>query len=696
LSSSRLLEPEQPEQIGTYRLAGVLGEGGQGTVYRAESPSGHQVVIKVLHARMAADDDERRRFAREMGIAGQVATFCTATVIEMGVFRQRPYIVSEYIPGPSLHELIQNDGPRTGSGLERLAVTTLTALEAIHRAGIVHRDFKPANVIMGPEGPVVIDFGIARLLDQATTRSGIVGTPAYMAPEQFDGRTAGPASDVFSWAITMVFAATGRRAFPGATAPAVIHAIMNSEPDLGGVPDPLRPLVRSCLAKDPDVRPTTQDLLGRLTTKSTSPQHGTPSPDPTPVHASAHKDAVSLASPGTEDGATRLYLRSYLRLHTPLAPQHAALFAADLADQLAALHAAGRAHGPLDAVVRVETAGGRARPVIVESGAPALPYKGSDDVRAVGMLLARLLGAQTASEEAPPRPDNVPGVLWSLITACLDADPALRVADLARRLRDAARELGDAPRPSPTGQADAPGSAVATPDGGAAPPGSVFRRSIASEPTAAARSRGRGRKMFIGAAVGVVLAGAGIVFAAAGPPGKGRTAVHILASTPVAAPSNTTSIPPTSEPPASRKASPSASSRQPKAKRSSPAVSASPRRPDPPSPTPQAPPSGGSTLDIATNYAWARGSVSWNGTTATANGRLQDTQQYESHSWLRIAYRLNVGGTWKVRYAVPDPFVEVSNGQYKDFSFSVPGPVKDVQWDVCSNRLDKTYCTGWK
>jgi hypothetical protein len=101
-------------------------------------------------------------------------------------------------------------------------------------------------------------------------------------------------------------------------------------------------------------------------------------------------------------------------------------------------------------------------------------------------------------------------------------------------------------------------------------------------------------------------------------------------------------------------------------------------------------------LDINTNYAWARGSVSWNGTAGTASGRLQDTKQYDSHSWLRIAYRVDVGGVWKLHYAQPDPYVEVANGQYKDFEFSVGGPAKDVQWDVCSTRNDKTYCTGWK
>ncbi|MFJ2030928.1 protein kinase [Streptosporangium sp. NPDC087985] len=265
MPSLRPLGPGDPERIGDYLLGGVLGEGGQGIVYRARTPAGTQVAIKMLHARMTADFDARKRLLREVEIARRIAPFCTARVLDMGLADDRPYVVSEYIPGISLDDLVKSDGPRTGSGLHRLAVATLTALSAIHRAGIVHRDVKPGNVILGPEGPVVIDFGISRVLEQVTTRSGAVGTPAYMAPEQFEGRSTGAAADVFSWAAMMVFAATGHLAFPGPTLPAVMHAIMTREPDLRGVPDDLRPLLSACLDKRPDVRPGTADLLSHLT-----------------------------------------------------------------------------------------------------------------------------------------------------------------------------------------------------------------------------------------------------------------------------------------------------------------------------------------------------------------------------------------------------------------------------------------------
>ncbi|MCK2215867.1 serine/threonine protein kinase [Actinomadura sp. ATCC 31491] len=262
----RPLRDGDPRRIGGYRLTGVLGEGGQGVVYLSRISLDRPVAVKTLHARLADDAEARERFLRESEITRRVAAFCTARVLDAGVEDGRPYLVSEYVRGPSLDALVATDGPRTGGGLDRLAITTLTALQAIHRAGVVHRDLKPSNVLMGPEGPVVIDFGIARMLEHSTTASsGLVGTPPYMAPELLGGAPAGPASDVFAWAATLVYAATGHRAFPGTLAAVVLNAIMTREPDLGGVPGRLRPLLAACLAKDPAARPGVADLLTALT-----------------------------------------------------------------------------------------------------------------------------------------------------------------------------------------------------------------------------------------------------------------------------------------------------------------------------------------------------------------------------------------------------------------------------------------------
>ncbi|MFD9946488.1 serine/threonine-protein kinase [Nonomuraea sp. NPDC059023] len=264
------LAAADPGQIAAYSLSGVLGRGGQGSVYLGEDDAGVKVAVKVLHAQVA-DEDAHRRFLREAEAARRVAPFCTARVLDVGVADGRPYIVSEHIAGPSLERMVKGDGARFGSGLERLAVATLTALAAIHRAGVVHRDFKPGNVIMGAEGPVVIDFGIARALDQTAT-SSVMGTPAFMAPEQFAGAVAGPAVDLFSWASTMVFAATGEQAFKGDTMPSLMHSILTAEPDLSGVPHDLRPLLQACLNKDPAQRPTADGLLATLTGAPSGPQ----------------------------------------------------------------------------------------------------------------------------------------------------------------------------------------------------------------------------------------------------------------------------------------------------------------------------------------------------------------------------------------------------------------------------------------
>ncbi|MEU7863191.1 WD40 repeat domain-containing serine/threonine protein kinase [Nonomuraea sp. NPDC049141] len=260
------LIPGDPQKLGGLELLGKLGEGGQGVVYLAGTPMGARVAIKWLRHDQSGDEDSVERFLREAEVARRVAPFCTATVLSTGVEQGRPYIMSEYVEGRSLERIVRDDGPLTGGDLERLAIGTATALAAIHEANVVHRDFKPGNVIMGAGGPRVIDFGIARTLSPTTmTSSTQIGTPAYMSPEQIMGQGLGPATDLFSWAATMVFASCGRAPFGSDGTHAVMSRVLRNPPDLGSLDGRLRDLVRQCLDKDPAQRPTAkQVILGLL------------------------------------------------------------------------------------------------------------------------------------------------------------------------------------------------------------------------------------------------------------------------------------------------------------------------------------------------------------------------------------------------------------------------------------------------
>ncbi|GAA3466706.1 serine/threonine protein kinase [Nonomuraea roseola] len=307
------LAADDPRRLGAFEIVARLGEGGQGVVYLAKGQSGEQVAVKLLHNALVADADARTRFLREVAVAQRVARFCTAPVLHADLEGSRPYIVTDYVPGPSLRQLVDREGPRRGAALERLAISTATALAAIHRAGILHRDFKPANVLMGPEGPVVIDFGIARALDSpgATATGMAMGTPAYLAPEQLSGAPVSEAADVFAWGVTMVFAATGKPAFGSDSIPVVMNRILHEEPEIGGLEGVLGGLVEACLSKDPAHRPTAEQLIARLTGQQTgeSPvavhQTGSqlPPPFPHPGAASGPQGAPGVpGGPGPQGG----------------------------------------------------------------------------------------------------------------------------------------------------------------------------------------------------------------------------------------------------------------------------------------------------------------------------------------------------------------------------------------------------------
>ncbi|WP_034483347.1 serine/threonine-protein kinase [Actinomadura oligospora] len=261
------LGPDDPRRLGGYRLVRRLGEGGQGVVYLAvpRDSGGAHVAVKLLRGGAAATPRARSRFVKEADAAAEITNRHVARVLEADVTGDRPYIVSEFVDGPSLQESVEEDGPLTPGRLRHVALRTAAALAAIHRAGVVHRDFKPGNVLLGPDGPKVIDFGVAQTADATpVTTHGAVGTPAYMAPEQIEDEPVGPPADVFAWAATVVFAATGRPPFGGGASAAVMRRIVTRPPDLGDLDGELRDLVEHCLDKNPAARPTARQVVRAL------------------------------------------------------------------------------------------------------------------------------------------------------------------------------------------------------------------------------------------------------------------------------------------------------------------------------------------------------------------------------------------------------------------------------------------------
>ena len=262
------LQPGDPRSVGGYQLLGRLGAGGMGQVYLGVSPSGRRVAVKLIHPLHAGAAQFRERFAREIDAARLVGGFHTAVVVDADSQADPPWMVTAYIDGPSLQAKVERGGPLPPPGVRALGAGLAEGLAAIHACGLVHRDLKPANVILAPDGPRIIDFGIARAVDATTglTSTGVVvGTFAYMSPEQLRGDGAEPASDVFALGGVLAFAATGQPPFGREPAASVMFRIVAEPPNLAGLADPgVRELIERCLAKSPQDRPRVADLLTAL------------------------------------------------------------------------------------------------------------------------------------------------------------------------------------------------------------------------------------------------------------------------------------------------------------------------------------------------------------------------------------------------------------------------------------------------
>ncbi|MFF5289779.1 serine/threonine-protein kinase [Paractinoplanes globisporus] len=263
------LRPGDPRRLGDYRLLSRLGEGGMGTVFLGRDPEGGPVAVKVIRPEHASNDEFRARFRSEVERARQVPSFCTAAVLDADPDNDTPYLVVEYVEGPSLQDVVEERGPMSPGDLHSVAVGVAAALTAIHGAGIIHRDLKPSNVLLSLGLPKVIDFGIARALEGTTkyTRPGRwVGTVDYMAPERLDPDVGPitPAADIFAWGGVIVFAGTGRNPFYGDTPVATAAQILTKAPELRGVPSSLVDLLTRAFARDPADRPAANELLQQL------------------------------------------------------------------------------------------------------------------------------------------------------------------------------------------------------------------------------------------------------------------------------------------------------------------------------------------------------------------------------------------------------------------------------------------------
>ncbi|MFG1918910.1 serine/threonine protein kinase [Micromonospora sp. NPDC048898] len=270
------LRPHDPREVGPYELLGRLGAGGMGTVYLGRARNGRLVAIKVIQTALTDDPDYRARFRSEVNRARQVPPFCTAEVLDADVDCDQPYLVVEYVDGPTLTEVVQDNGPLSAGALQGVALGVATALAAIHSAGVIHRDLKPQNVLFALGNPKVIDFGIARAYEATSqhTRTGeMVGTVAYMAPERLDaqGREMSYPADIFSWAVVVAYAATGHTPFDAGSPTGTAMRILTQPPDLDGIPMALREIVARALSKEPEERPTARELVDLLVSSGSTP-----------------------------------------------------------------------------------------------------------------------------------------------------------------------------------------------------------------------------------------------------------------------------------------------------------------------------------------------------------------------------------------------------------------------------------------
>lgn len=267
MSTMQPLGVDEPTVVGPYRLLGRLGSGGMGRVYLGRSAGGRTVAVKIVHPHFALDEEFRARFRREVEAARRVGGAWTAPVLDADPEAPVPWVATGYAAGPSLTAAVADGGPLPVHSAHVLGAGLAEALTAVHALGLVHRDVKPSNVLLTLDGPLLIDFGIARATDgtASLTSTGVsVGSPGYMSPEQILGKGVTGAADVFSLGAVLAYAATGEPPFPGDSSASLLYMVVHEEPRLDSLEGELRELVAACLAKEPAARPTPGEVAVRL------------------------------------------------------------------------------------------------------------------------------------------------------------------------------------------------------------------------------------------------------------------------------------------------------------------------------------------------------------------------------------------------------------------------------------------------
>lgn len=273
-------------RVGNYELLARLGEGGMGVVHLARAEDGRRVALKVIRPNVIADDESRARLAREVNSLSRVRSHRVAEIIDADPWGPVPYVATRYVPGWSLHDHVEQEGPMEVDDLTWTGRCLAEALAAVHAAGVLHRDVKPSNVLMEGRSPVLIDFGLARVADdnRITAEGWLLGTPGYLAPEILHGAEASAASDIHSWGATVAYAATGRAPFGRGPSAAVMDRVRRGEHDLSGVPEPVLEVVEAALDPEPRNRPTLAALLAWLdpdeALTTAMPRPAAPAPEP--------------------------------------------------------------------------------------------------------------------------------------------------------------------------------------------------------------------------------------------------------------------------------------------------------------------------------------------------------------------------------------------------------------------------------